>query len=399
MSLWSPGYLRLRLRTETLESAGRWLCGTLLWPAWLRAAGMRVGRGSEIGTIIDTVPELVDVGNESFFADGIYLAGPRITQNTVMLAPVRIGNGSFLGNYAFVGCGETVAEGVLVGVCTVADEHAALRDSAWFGHPPFKLHNRERVEVDRSLTHEPSRARYLNRVFWEQLRFGVPLVPVALAVAWFAALEQVAPAVSLRALLLVVVPALEMAIVAFPLAATIALKWVLLGRVRPGTHPLWSCWVSRWDFLYIAWDFWASRSIAFVDGSLMLNAFLRAMGVRLGRRVALGPGFEHVADPDMLEFGDDATVNALTQAHTFEDRVLKIGPVKVRHGATVGRAALLLYGADIGEGAFVVPQSTVMKGERLSADRVYAGRPIQPVAQTGVGTSRARPAAASAMVS
>jgi acetyltransferase-like isoleucine patch superfamily enzyme len=137
--------------------------------------------------------------------------------------------------------------------------------------------------------------------------------------------------------------------------------------------------VSRWDFLYIAWDFWARAPLAAFDGTLLLNAYLRAMGVRLGRRVVLGPGFEQVADPDMLEFGDDSTVTMLSQAHTFEDRVLKLDKIKVRANATVGRAALLLYGADVGENTHVAPQSAVMKGERLLPDRVYVGRPTQPV--------------------
>ena len=379
LSRFGAEYLRLRLKTETLESAGRWLCGTLFWPVWLRAAGMRVGTASEIGTITDTVPELVDIGSESFFADGVYLAGPRIAQGTVTLAPVRIGTGSFLGNFAFVGCGQTVADGVLLGVCTVANEHAALRGTSWFGHPPFQLHTRESSGVDRTLTHEPSWPRYLNRVLWELLRFTVPLLPVALLLAWFGVLDNVAEQASLITLLLVVVPALEITLLVLPLLLVVTLKWLLLGRVRPGTHPLWSCWVCRWDFLYIAWDFWARAPLSAVDGTLLLNAFLRAMGVRLGRRVVLGPGFEQVADPDMLDFGDDSTVTVLSQAHTFEDRVLKLDRITVRAKATVGRAALLLYGADVGENTYVAPQSAVMKGERLLANRVYVGRPTRPV--------------------
>jgi non-ribosomal peptide synthetase-like protein len=379
VSRFGTAYLRLRLKTETLESAGRWLCGTLLWPVWLRAAGMRIGGRSEIGTIIDTVPEMVEIGSETFFADGIYLAGPRIAHGTVTLAPVRIGDGAFFGNFALVGCGQTVADGVLLGVCTVADERAAQRDTSWFGHPPFALHAREPTDVDRSLTHEPGPLRYANRVLWELLRFGVPLLPLALLLAWFGVLDDLAARVSLPVLLLAVVPGLELALLVLPPLIVIVLKWLLLGRVRPGTHPLWSCWVSRWDFLYIAWDFWARAPLAAIEGTLLLNAFLRAMGVRLGRRVVLGPGFEQVADPDMLDFRDDTTVTALNQAHTFEDRVLKLDRVTVRANATVGRAALLLYGADIGENTYVAPQSAVMKGERLLPSRVYAGRPTRPV--------------------
>jgi non-ribosomal peptide synthetase-like protein len=377
ISCWSVEYLRVRLKTETLESAGRWLCGTLLWPVWLRAAGMRIGRGSEIGTIADTVPDLVEIGTESFFADGVYLAGPRVSRGMVELAPVKVGSGVFLGNYSVVGCGQSVADGVLIGVCTVADDGLMTRGTSWFGQPPFQLHNREPVSADRRLTHEPDWLRYCNRVFWELLRFTVPLLPVGLILAWFGVLDWAEETMSVPMVLLVVVPAAEVALLVFPPLIVIALKWLLLGRARPGTHPLWSCWVSRWDFLYIAWDFWAA-TVAALDGTLMLNAYLRAMGVRLGRRVVLGPGFSHVADPDMLEFGDDATVTVLSQAHTFEDRVLKIDRLKVRARGTVGRGTLLLYGSDVGEETYVVPQSAVMKGERLLPNRVYVGRPTRP---------------------
>jgi len=90
-------------------------------------------------------------------------------------------------------------------------------------------------------------------------------------------------------------------------------------------------------------------------------------------------GFAQVVDPDMLDLGDDATVHALFQAHTFEDRVLKIGPVRVRARATVGSGAVLFYGTDVGEDARVAPHGVVMKGERLLPGRSYAGSPSRPV--------------------
>ena len=75
-------------------------------------------------------------------------------------------------------------------------------------------------------------------------------------------------------------------------------------------------------------------------------------GVRVGKRVVLGTGFaEDLPDPDMLTFKDHAIVDCLFQARTFEDRVLKMDRIVVRRGATVGTNSVLLYGADIGEGA------------------------------------------------
>jgi carbonic anhydrase/acetyltransferase-like protein (isoleucine patch superfamily) len=103
------------------------------------------------------------------------------------------------------------------------------------------------------------------------------------------------------------------------------------------------------------------------------------MGMRIGRNVVLGPRFVHVVDPDMLEFQDNTTVTSLLQAHTFEDRVLKIDRITVQRGATIGNDALLLYGADIGERTYVMPNSVVMKRERLLSGFAYAGSPTHPV--------------------
>ena len=100
--------------------------------------------------------------------------------------------------------------------------------------------------------------------------------------------------------------------------------------------------------------------------------------MRIGRQVVLGGGYSQVVDPDMLRFDDGATVCCQFQAHTFEDRVLKIDHIRIRRRATVGDAGVLLYGAEVGEGTRVLPHSVIMKRERLLPGRTYAGCPTQP---------------------
>ena len=129
----------------------------------------------------------------------------------------------------------------------------------------------------------------------------------------------------------------------------------------------------------MAWGFYASTALSVLEGTSLLSWYLRAMGVKIGRGVILGGGFSQVVDPDMLEFEDGATVNCHFQAHTFEDRMLKIDHVIIRRRATVGSGAVLLYGADIGAGAHVAPHSVVMKRESLLPGRSYTGCPTQPI--------------------
>jgi non-ribosomal peptide synthetase-like protein len=373
----SLAYVRVWLKTGMLNAASEWLSGTLFWPHWLRLAGMRIGRNSEISTIIDVVPELVGIGSETFFADGIYLGGPLIRHGTVSLAFTSLGDRSFLGNHVVIRSGQQLPNDILIGISTPADATRIRPGTAWFGHPSFELPRREVVAMDRQLTHEPGALRYTSRVFWEGLRFALPIGPLLTSIAWLQILTRGGMHFSRLVFLLAVAPLATLAASVALCGTILAMKWGLLGRVRPGQHALWSCWCSRWDFLYVAWGKYARPILELLEGTLMLLIYLRAIGMKLGKRVVLGPGFSQVVDPDMITIGDGATVSAIFQAHTFEDRVLKIDHVTIGAGATLSDATVPLYGAAIGAGTWVGPHSVIMKQEHLLADHRYEGAPTR----------------------
>ncbi len=370
----SVAAVRAWVATDAVDHAGDWLSGTLFWPLWLRLAGMRVGARCEVSTILDVVPRLVSIGDECFLADGIYLGGPLQRAWGVGLRPTELGARSFFGNHVVVPAGERLPPDVLVGVCTIARAADLRGHDASFGHPAFPLPRPAAEPLDRRLTHEPDALRRVTRIAWETARFALPLPLLALAGLWcvVTAAPQLAPAPLVGASVAFVVCA------AAACALVLALKWVLLGRVRPGRHALWSCWCSRWDFLYVAWGMLARGTLARLEGTPFLTWFLRAIGMRIGRGVVLGGGFAQVVDPDMLTFEDGVTVDGLFQAHTFEDRVLKIGPVTLRRDATVATGAVLFYDVDVGARAHVAAHGVVTKGERLLPATTYTGAPVRP---------------------
>lgn len=373
-SRWSVRWLVAETRIGYVEAAGRTLSGTVFWPMWLRLAGMRVGRGCEISTISGVLPELVELEGDCFFADGVYLGTPRYRAGVVEYGPVRLGRDSFVGNHSVLPPGTDLGGDVLLGVCTVADATMSPGTS-WFGLPAFALPRREVIAADRSLTHDPSLARVASRWFWELLRFALPLWPLAAWLLWFKLLPTVQAAVP-AAVFVLLVPVWVAAGLLLSLGWVWALKWTLLGRVKPGQHPLWSCWCSRWDFVYVAWQRWAAPIARVLEGGLLIVPWLRAMGVRVGRDAYLGGGFSQVVDPDMIEIGDGATVACAFQAHTFEDRVLKVAPVRIGAGATVAAGGVVMYGARIQPGAHVGHHSVVMKDEVVEG-RVE-GAPVAP---------------------
>ncbi|MGH9395124.1 MAG: phosphopantetheine-binding protein, partial [Terriglobales bacterium] len=376
---WSWEAIRLGAAATALEAAGRWLSGSMCWPYWLRWAGMRIGRGCEISTILDVVPALISLDEECFFADGVYLAPPWRQHGAIVLAPTSLGRDCFLGNHAVIPGGRAWPAGMFVGVATLPPPAAALAPQAWFGVPAMALPRRAQ-DYDRRLTHEPGPLRLATRVFWELARFALPLLPIALALAWWAAIDASARHARAWVVALVAAPACLLAAAATCCLALVAAKWILLGRVRPKVHAFWSCWCGRWDLLYIAWGVWAAPLLEQLEGTLLLNAFLRLTGMRIGREVVLGPGFAQVVDPDMLRLHDHATVNCHFQAHTFEDRMLKLGSIEIGPHANVGDGAVVLYGAALGAAAGLGPQSVLMKGDQIPAAACFVGAPARAAA-------------------
>ena len=127
-----------------------------VWPRWLRLAGMDIGPKCEISTIIDVVPELVTIGAETFFADGIYLGAGHVVRGTVTLGHTRLGRNNFLGNHAVVPQGEVLPDNVLFGISTLAEGAKVPGGGARFGHPSFALPRREVVEAASRETAPPA---------------------------------------------------------------------------------------------------------------------------------------------------------------------------------------------------------------------------------------------------
>jgi len=153
-------------------------------------------------------------------------------------------------------------------------------------------------------------------------------------------------------------------------------KWLTVGRIKPGTHGLWTGFVYKWDYGFAQRVVWLAGVAPFIFGTQWDCVINRMMGVKIGKRVYLG---EHLFDHDMLELQDDVILTGTLQAHTFEDRVLKHDRIVLSKGASVGRHSVVLYGSEVGKKTIVTPGCVVMKSELLLPSNVYSGVPTRPM--------------------
>lgn len=369
--------IRVLRKLDRVSGAASWLSGSRLWVHWLRGAGMRIGPHAELSTISGAIPELVEVGERSFLADGAYFQSASTTPDHLELSITRLGAQTFTGNYAVLDASAHHTDGLFVGVATVTPSlrhQEDQRDVAWVGQPPMPL-PRATPELENHLL-RPSLARRARRAAWEWSRFLLPVAPTVLMLAGYTVLIRWGSGASwpVRMLLASAIAALLSAAL---LVSLVALKWILLGRVRAARREFWSGWTCRWEFHYMAWEIWSPAIMECLRGTFAEQWVYRALGAHIGRGVALATGGAEIVDPDLIHYDHHSTVAGLLQAHSFEDRVLSMDTLRVGAGATVGEHALLMAGSAVGEGAVVAPGAVLLKGQRVESGSYAAGSPAQ----------------------
>ncbi|MFI2214460.1 Pls/PosA family non-ribosomal peptide synthetase [Streptomyces sp. NPDC020141] len=349
------------------------LYASLATPVWLRALGMKVGRGVEASTVL-AVPAMTTVGDGAFLADDTMVASYELGGGRLRIAGARVGKRAFLGNSGMTAAGRRVPKRGLVGVLSSAPKRAKA-GSSWLGMPPMRL-PRAAEEGDQSRTFAPPARLKWARAAVELCRIVPVICSATLAVLGIIAFGTVAErfghpvAVLLGGVLL---------LAAGTIAALLALaaKWLLAGRFRAVEHPLWSSFVWRNELadafvevLAVPW------LVGATGGTPLMSLWLRGLGARIGRGVWCETYW--LPEADLVAVGDGASVGrgCVVQTHLFHDRIMRMDNVVLGAGATLGPHGIALPGAVLGDRSTVGPASLVMRGERVPAGTRWLGNPI-----------------------
>ncbi|HXC06136.1 MAG TPA: peptide synthetase, partial [Bacteroidia bacterium] len=158
------------------------------------------------------------------------------------------------------------------------------------------------------------------------------------------------------------------------------LKWLFIGRYKAKQMPIWTMGVWKSEAITVIYEALAVPFLLhFLRGTAWLPNLLKLMGVKIGRRVFMNT--TDVTEYDMITIGDDAALNEDSgpQSHLFEDRVMKIGPVKIGARTSIGSKAIVLYDTEVGDDVEIEALSLVMKGEHLPNGTTWTGSPVRPI--------------------
>ncbi len=348
------------------------LYASLFTPVWLRLLGAKVGRDVEISTVL-LIPKMTTISSGAFLADDTMVASYELGGGWMHIAPVRVGKKAFLGNSGILHAGRRVPKRSLIAVLSATPKKMKAGTS-WIGSPPHKL-RRTTVDAESERTYRPPMKLKFMRAIWELTRGFAVITTVAIAAGVLWALSAISQAAGpLVAVLLSGVVLIAAGAVAALIA--VALKWLVIGKIRPGEHTLWSSFIWRTEmvdsFTELVCAQWFAR---LASGTPALVWFLRAQGAKIGHGVWCESYWFPEADLVTLE--DNATVNrgCVLQTHLFHDRIMSIDSVTLGSGATLGPHSVILPAAQISAGTTTGPASLILRGEVLPANTYWHGNP------------------------
>lgn len=373
-----------QLMEISLEVVGP-LYASLYLPPWYRMLGAKMGRNAEISTAAASTPDLLDIDDEGFIADSVFLGAPHIDRGYVTIGKTRLGKRAFIGNSALIPSGSIIGDGSLVGVLStppLGEPGASAPSTSWVGSPAIFLPQRQISKAfSEETTYRPTRKLYLQRLFIEFFRIILPATffTILASLMIYAVILFHQHYSTLK--LILVFPLLYTACGIGAALIVIASKWLLMGRYKPDEKPLWSTFVWKNELVTALYEHLAGPFLFhMLEGTPFMGVFLRLLGTKVGKRVYFETS--EITEFDLVTIGDDVTLNSdcTVQTHLFEDRVMKMSTVSIGNGCSVGTGSVVLYDAKMEHHSTLSDLSLLMKGETLPASTRWEGTPARRAA-------------------
>jgi len=349
------------------------LAGTPLLPILMRLLGARVGRNVYLGTHHIAAFDIVSIGDGSSVDDGATLLGSTVENGELIIAPVSIGRDCYVGARAVMREGTTLEDGARLEDLSLLPRGSRIpAGETWAGSParpvaaaPPPAPPPERGAMQRAAV----------ALLYGLLVLLLPLVPVAAIVPGMGLLMRIG-ILDHPWRFLAAAPVVGGSFVLLLALEVVALKWLLVGRVRAGTYPLHGgFYVRNWTVEQLM--AFSLQVVAPIYATLHVVPWYRALGAKLGRMVEVSTA--SFTPPDLLEIADGGTI--ADDASVGEPRVergwLTVARTRIGRRAFVGNSGVLPTGVELGDDALVGVLSTAptTPGAAARAGSAWLGSP------------------------
>ncbi len=205
----------------------------------------------------------------------------------------------------------------------------------------------------------------LGGVYLAQLIFSVNLVLPLLSYRYF----QDEPAIAILVFLGTIA-----ALYPVMLALSIASKWILIGKYRSGSYPLWGFYYFRW---------WLARLMQNIVplwpliGTPFLSWYYRLMGAKIGANCYFGT--DELETYDLIRIGNDTSLGAESKLLGYEvkDGYLHLGQIEIGDRCFIGVRTALELNSCMEQDSHLADLALLPAGMRIPCQQSWHGSPAR----------------------
>ncbi len=354
--IWGLYYWRWWLVNRILSATPTgYLVGTPIYRTYLRMMGARVGRDAQFTSDSIRAFDLLSVGEDTSIGVDARLEGYSIEGGLLRIGAITLGTRCYVGARSVLGLDTRMKDGSSLGELSLLPSGESIpAGQRWVGSPaqPVTPGEEDRLRAA-TKPHKPSRARKL--VFALFYGFGAFLVPISFLLAilpGMIALNELWVNTPGNFAYLWAVPFAALSYIILLALEILAVKWLLLGRVQPGTFETHTgFYLRKWfidQFMEVSLDL-----LAPLYATLYLNPWYRALGARVGSRAEISTA--GAATPDLLSIGEEAFIADAVSLGTprYDLGRVTLQPTILGTRAFVGNSAIVPGGTELGDLALV----------------------------------------------
>lgn len=324
------------------------LAGTPMMNVYCRLMGAKIGRNTMIATPYCATYDLLSIGHNTSIGSESQLLGYRIEDGVLHLGAMQVGNDCFIGMHSNLGLGTKMGNrSKLDDLSMLPDGHVIKAREQFCGSPaiPAKVATPELPASGKRRRPIVFGLLHLALIYlMSYVIFAIYAPSIALIFSGFAyggiswGIAAAFVAIPLR--------------IFWTCGLIVAVKWLFIGRIRPGIIPVQSlAYLKHW-FLDFLLDNMREMLLP-LYATVYFPKFLRLLGAKIGKNVEISTVLHITPDLLTIEDGSFCADASLVGGKRIHNGAVEILATHIGKNSFIGNSSLVPGGVKIGDNSLI----------------------------------------------
>jgi non-ribosomal peptide synthetase-like protein len=380
--LWGVYYFRVWLVQRLVQTVTmKFLQCSPMMRWYMRGLGAKIGRDSVISEFEAGAIDLISIGERASLGQKNQFANVEVIGNEMIIGTIEIGEAAYTGNSCVLSCNSKLEQGAELGDLTALEPGTIVPAwEHWDGSPARKI-----GMVDRESLPEFPIINMVRRT-WHACIYVVSyiitqmlgLLPIFPAFFVLYNLDGLLDGVQDNSVSWVALPFLAwptaMVLIVISMAVIVAVRWLLLPRVRSGTFSIHSGFYLRKWVMGLASEV-TLETLSSLYATVFMRVWYRMMGATIGRGTEISSNL--AGRYDLIDLGKNNFVGdeVILGDEEIRNGYMTLNPIKTGDRVFFGNSAVVNGGAVIGDGALIGVKSKLPPSLQVGADEIWFGSP------------------------